>query len=71
MSLCSEQRKGRFVAGLLIALAITLISSPALAQSDYNPKFDVFSGINICIRAARFLAPAGIPTIPPPTTYRT
>jgi len=44
MSLCSELRNGRIVAGLLIALAVTLASSPARAQSDSNPKFDLFVG---------------------------
>src|SRR5271163_667922 len=44
MSLCCKLRKGHIAVGLLIALAVTLISSPALAQSDSNPKVDVFAG---------------------------
>jgi hypothetical protein len=57
MSLCSELRNGRIAAGLLIALAVTLVSSPALAQSDYNPKYDVFFGY-------QYLHPGG--TVPAP-----
>jgi hypothetical protein len=44
MSLCSKLRKGQLTAGLLIALAVTLIASPAFAQSDANPKWDMFMG---------------------------
>jgi len=44
MSLCSKLRKGQVAVGLLIALAVSLLSSPALAQSDANPKWDLFLG---------------------------
>jgi hypothetical protein len=44
MSLSSKLQTGRVAVGLLIALAVTLVSSPALAQSDSNPKYDVFVG---------------------------
>jgi outer membrane protein OmpA-like peptidoglycan-associated protein len=56
MSLCSELRKGRIAASLLVALAVTLISSPALAQSDSTPKYDLFFGY-------QYLHPGGsVPT---------
>jgi hypothetical protein len=57
MSLCCKLPKGRAAAGLLIALAITFVSSPALAQSDANPKYDVFVGY-------QWLHPGG--TVPTP-----
>ncbi len=66
MSLCSELRKGRIVASLLIALAITLISSPALAQSDYNPKYDVFFGYQYLHPGGTVPAPGGDPNNPTP-----
>ena len=44
MSLCSSLSKGRIVVGLLAVLAVSLISIPALAQSDSNPKYDLFVG---------------------------
>jgi hypothetical protein len=44
MSLCSKLRKGQLTVGLLIALVAILMSSPALAQSDANPKWDLFMG---------------------------
>ena len=57
MSLCSELRKGHLVLGLLVVLAITLFSSSALAQSDSNPKWDLFVGY-------QWLHPGG--TVPAP-----
>ena len=44
MSSCSKVSKGRVVMVLLAVLAVSLISSRALAQSDSNPKYDVFVG---------------------------
>jgi outer membrane protein OmpA-like peptidoglycan-associated protein len=44
MSVCSSLSKGRIVAGLLAVLVVSLISIPGLAQSDSNPKYDVFVG---------------------------
>ncbi len=44
MSLCSKLRNGHLALGLLVVLAITLISSSAFAQSDSNPKWDLFVG---------------------------
>jgi hypothetical protein len=57
MSLCFKLQKGRVAVGLLIALAVTLVSSPALAQSDSNPKYDIFLGY-------QYLHPGG--TVPTP-----
>jgi outer membrane protein OmpA-like peptidoglycan-associated protein len=45
--------------GLLIALAVTLISSPALAQSDSNPKYDLFVGYQYLHPGGSVPAPGG------------
>jgi hypothetical protein len=39
-----ESSKGVIAFGLLMFLAVSLISSPAFAQSDANPKWDLFVG---------------------------
>jgi hypothetical protein len=57
MSLCSKFSKGRVVIGLFIVLAVSLISSSAFAQSDSNPKWDLFVGY-------QWLHPGG--TVPTP-----
>jgi len=44
MSVCSSLSKGRIVTSILAVLAVSLVSSSALAQSDSNPKFDIFAG---------------------------
>lgn len=44
MSHRSKLSPGSFVVCLLMVLAVSLISSPALAQSDSNPKWDLFVG---------------------------
>ena len=44
MSPYSNLWKGRLAVGLLVVSALALISSPALAQSDENPKWDLFVG---------------------------
>jgi outer membrane protein OmpA-like peptidoglycan-associated protein len=59
MSLSSKISKSRMVIGLLVVLAVTLISSPAFAQSDSNPKWDLFLGY-------QWLHPGG--TVPQPFT---
>ena len=56
MSLCSFS-KSRVVVGLMAVLAVSLISSPLLAQSDSNPKWDLFAGY-------QWLHPGG--TVPTP-----
>ncbi|MGA2417295.1 MAG: hypothetical protein ABSF59_22800 [Candidatus Sulfotelmatobacter sp.] len=45
MSLCSDSKKGRAaVIGLMIAFAVSLLSSPAPAQNEPTPQWDVFVG---------------------------
>jgi hypothetical protein len=66
MSRCSKLQKGRVAVGLLIALAVTLISSPAFAQSDSNPKVDVFVGYQWLHPGATVPAPGGDPNNPSP-----
>ncbi|MGC2790466.1 MAG: hypothetical protein WA899_00485, partial [Candidatus Sulfotelmatobacter sp.] len=44
MSVCLGLTRCRAIAGLFVVLAVSLISIPALAQSDSNPKYDVFVG---------------------------
>src|ERR1700722_12035696 len=57
MSLCSKFSKSRPLIGLLIILAVSLISFPAFAQSDSSPKWDLFVGY-------QWLHPGG--TVPAP-----
>src|ERR1700677_3824222 len=44
MLLCSKFSKGRSVIGLLVVFAVSLLSNAAFAQSDSNPKWDLFAG---------------------------
>jgi hypothetical protein len=57
MSLCSSFGKCRVVIGLFVVLALSFTSSPAFAQSDSNPKWDLFVGY-------QWLHPGG--TVPVP-----
>jgi len=58
MSPCSNLRTGRVaVIGLLMCLSIVLACSPAVAQSDSNPNWDLFVGY-------QWLHPGG--TVPTP-----
>jgi outer membrane protein OmpA-like peptidoglycan-associated protein len=68
MSLCSKfnLRKGRVAVGLLVALAVTLISSPALAQSDSTPTWDLFVGYQWLHPGGTVPAPFGDPNSPTP-----
>ncbi|MGA7908648.1 MAG: OmpA family protein [Candidatus Sulfotelmatobacter sp.] len=60
MSLCSNLRAGRIATiGLLISFLVVLACSPAVAQSDSNPKWDWFIGY-------QWLHPGG--TVPTPFT---
>jgi outer membrane protein OmpA-like peptidoglycan-associated protein len=43
MSLCPKISR-RVLVGLLVFLSVSLIASPAFAQSDSNPKWDLFVG---------------------------
>ena len=52
-----------FLTGLSVVLAVVLISSFALAQSDSPTRNGTYlPGISICIPGARFQRPAAIPT---------
>jgi len=44
MSVSSNTSKGRIGIGLLVVLSVSLLSSSAFAQSDSNPKWDLFVG---------------------------
>src|SRR5712671_2399262 len=44
MSARYDLGKGLIVSGLLVFLAVSLISSPAFAQNESNPKWDLFVG---------------------------
>jgi outer membrane protein OmpA-like peptidoglycan-associated protein len=44
MSFSGCSKTGRVVAGLLAVLAVALLASPLQAQSDSNPKWDIFVG---------------------------
>jgi hypothetical protein len=57
MLLCSKFSKGRSVIGLLVVFAVSLLSNAAFAQSDSNPKWDLFAGY-------QWLHPGG--TVPAP-----
>jgi hypothetical protein len=57
MSVCSKFGKSRLLTGLLAVLAASLLSLPAFAQSDSNPKYDLFVGY-------QWLHPGG--TVPAP-----
>ena len=66
MSVSSRLTWGRAVAGLFVVLAVSLISIPALAQSDSNPKYDVFVGYQWLHPGASVPAVNGDPTNPTP-----
>jgi len=66
MSVCSSLTKGRAVTGLLAVLAVSLISSLALAQGDSNPKYDVFVGYQWLHPGGTVPTPNDDPTNPTP-----
>jgi outer membrane protein OmpA-like peptidoglycan-associated protein len=66
MSLFSHLRKALVAVGLFVALAVTLTSTPALAQSDSNPKWDLFVGYQWLHPGGTVPAPFGDPTNPTP-----
>ncbi len=66
MSACSKVSKGRVVMVLLAVLVVSLISSSALAQSDSNPKYDVFVGYQWLHPGGTVPAPSGDPNNPTP-----
>ncbi len=66
MSLCFKLQKGRVAVGLLIALAVTLLSSSAFAQTTSTPKYDVFVGYQWLHPGATVPAPGSDPNNPTP-----
>jgi hypothetical protein len=64
MSVHSNASEGRVVMGLLVILAVALLSSPGLAQSDSNPKWDLFVGYQWLHPGATVPAPFGDPNNP-------
>ena len=66
MSDLSSVNKGRVIMGLLAVLATTLISSPARAQSDSNPKWDLFVGYQWLHPGGTVPAPFSLPSSPTP-----
>ena len=64
MSVCLSLSKGRIVTGLLAVLVVSLISSSALAQSDSNPRYDVFAGYQWLHPGGTVPAPNGDPNSP-------
>jgi outer membrane protein OmpA-like peptidoglycan-associated protein len=64
MSVCSSLSKGRIVTSILAVLAVSLVSSSALAQSDSNPKYDIFAGYQWLHPGGTVPAPGGDPNGP-------
>jgi outer membrane protein OmpA-like peptidoglycan-associated protein len=59
MSLSSQLIKSRAVIGFVVVLALSLASSAAFAQSDSNPKWDLFVGYQWLHPGANVPAPFG------------
>jgi outer membrane protein OmpA-like peptidoglycan-associated protein len=66
MSIGSSLSKGRIVFGLLLVLAVSLLSSSAFAQTDSNPKYDIFLGYQYLHPGATVPAPGSDPNNPGP-----
>ncbi len=66
MSISSCLERARVVIGLLVVLSVALISSPAHAQSDSTPKWDVFAGYQWLHPGGTVPAPFGDPNNPTP-----
>jgi|HubBroStandDraft_1064217.scaffolds.fasta_scaffold01218_6 outer membrane protein OmpA-like peptidoglycan-associated protein len=66
MSVGSNLRMGRVLTGLLAVAVVSLISRPVLAQSDSNPKYDLFVGYQWLNPGATVPAPGGAPSNPTP-----
>ncbi|MFZ0758712.1 MAG: OmpA family protein [Candidatus Sulfotelmatobacter sp.] len=66
MSVCSNLFKGRAAVGLSVVLLGLLIASPALAQSDSTPKYDLFVGYQWLNPGGTVPMPFGDPSNPIP-----
>ncbi len=66
MSVCSRLTRSRAAAGLFAVLVVSLISISALAQSDSDPKYDVFVGYQWLHPGGTVPAINGDPTAPNP-----
>ncbi|MHB8215661.1 MAG: OmpA family protein [Candidatus Sulfotelmatobacter sp.] len=62
----SNSGKALTVTGLLLLLSVLLISSPAFAQSDSNPKWDLFVGYQWLHPGGTVPTPFGDPNNPTP-----
>jgi OmpA family/PKD domain len=70
MSASSRLETSRLVIGMLVVVAVSLISSPVHAQSDSNPKWDVFLGYQWLHPGGTVPAPLGDPNNPAPFDIR-
>ncbi len=66
MSACFRVSTGRIVMALSVVLVVSLISSRALAQSDSNPKYDLFVGYQWLHPGGTVPAVGGDPNNPTP-----
>jgi hypothetical protein len=64
MSACSGLSKTVAVTGLLMVIVASILSAPALAQSDSNPKWDLFVGYQWTHPGGNVPAPFGDPANP-------
>jgi len=62
----SNSGKALTVTGLFLLLSVLLVSSPAFAQSDSNPKWDLFVGYQWLHPGGTVPAPFGDPNNPTP-----
>lgn len=63
---CATRASRPLVAGLFAILIVSLISGSAFAQTDSNPKWDVFAGYQFLHPGATVPAPFGDPNNPNP-----
>ncbi|MGA8618024.1 MAG: OmpA family protein [Candidatus Sulfotelmatobacter sp.] len=66
MSVSSRLEKAPLIIGLCAVLAVALASIPAPAQSDVNPKWDLFAGYQWLHPGGSVPAPFGDPNSPSP-----